>query len=172
MGNCRSRDLPVRLHRKCAFAMIVAALLVLTGCSAPAPKPMKFRPSSAATQKPSHPAVAIAEKMIGTPYRYGGASPDRGFDCSGLVYYSYRHAGIRVPRTTQTLYGDTFPVDPRALRQGDLLFFSIRGKISHVGIYVGGMTFVHAPSSGKVVSYASLNNPYWREHLIRAGRLF
>lgn len=146
-------------------------MVSLAGCSSPAPKPMKFQPSSAAHSK-SHPAVNIAEKMIGTPYRYGGASPSRGFDCSGLVYYSYRNAGIKVPRTTELLYGDTFPVDPRALEPGDLLFFSIRGKISHVGIYVGGMRFVHSPSSGKTVSYASLNNPYWREHLIRAGRLF
>jgi cell wall-associated NlpC family hydrolase len=146
-------------------------LLTLAGCSSPAPKPYKFKPAATAPAA-SHPAVKIAEKMIGTPYHYGGASPSRGFDCSGLVYYSYRHAGIMVPRTTHLLYQDTFPVDPRALRQGDLLFFNIRGKVSHVGIYVGGHTFVHSPSSGKVVSYASLDNPYWRKHLVSAGRLF
>jgi cell wall-associated NlpC family hydrolase len=133
---------------------------------------MEFEPAPADTQKHQHPAVDIARQMVGTPYRYGGSSPQSGFDCSGLVYYSYRHAGINVPRTTQKLYRDTFQVDPRALQPGDLLFFSIQGKVSHVGIYVGGMRFLHSPSSGKVVSYASLSNPYWREHLIRAGRLF
>jgi cell wall-associated NlpC family hydrolase len=79
---------------------------------------------------------------------------------------------MNAPRTTETLYRTAFGVTPKALRQGDLLFFRIEGKVSHVGLYVGGNTFVHAPSSGKTVSYASLDNPYWRERLIKAGRLF
>jgi len=133
---------------------------------------MKFQPQPADTTGSSHLAVAIARQMIGTPYHYGGASPERGFDCSGLVYYSFKHAGINAPRTTETLYRSSFPVDPSALRQGDLLFFRIAGRVSHVGIYIGGDKFLHAPSSGKVVSYASLNDPYWRSHLLRAGRLF
>lgn len=161
------------IHRYSIIIGISCALLFVAGCSTPAPKPYKLKTSaSSSTPLPSHPAVKIAEKLVGTPYHYGGASPTRGFDCSGLVYYSYRHAGIKVPRTTRLLYQDTFPVDPGALRQGDLLFFRIEGKVSHVGIYVGGNTFVHSPSSGKVVSYASLSNPYWRHHLIGAGRLF
>ena len=160
-------------HRYHALFSLCCTLLLLAGCSSPAPKPYQFKPSASVTAPAaSHPAVKIAEKLVGTPYHYGGASPSRGFDCSGLVYYSYRHAGIMVPRTTRLLYKDTFPVDPGALRQGDLLFFNITGKVSHVGIYVGGNTFVHSPSTGKVVSYASLSDPYWRKHLIGAGRLF
>ncbi len=161
-------------HRRNASTLLAGILMLtaMTACSSPAPKPMEFEPAPTDTQKHQHPAVDIARKMVGTPYRYGGSSPESGFDCSGLVYYSYRNAGIKVPRTTQKLYRDTFKVDPRALQPGDLLFFNIEGKISHVGIYVGGMRFLHSPSSGKAVSYASLSNPYWREHLIRAGRLF
>lgn len=153
-------------------AVLGMMLLTISSCSHAAPKSMDVAPASAESQTISHPAVAIAEKMVGKPYRYGGASPERGFDCSGLVFYAFRHAGIKVPRSSKTLYRDAFPVDSHALRQGDLLFFNIEGKVSHVGIYVGGNTFIHAPSGGKAVSYASLSNPYWRKHLVRAGRLF
>jgi len=153
--------------------LLLAALTLVTlsACSSPAPKPIAFKPAAANTAI-THPAVAVAKSMIGTPYHYGGASPRSGFDCSGLVYYSFKKAGMNTPRTTKTLYKTAFGVAPSALRQGDLLFFRIEGKVSHVGLYVGGSTFVHAPSSGKKVSYASLDNPYWRKRLIKAGRLF
>ena len=157
-----------RLHTLAAIATIC---LALAGCSSSTPKPMAFKPAAIAPAT-SHPAVAVAKRMLGTPYHYGGASPKGGFDCSGLIYYSFKQAGMSASRTTQSLYRDAFAVDPTALRQGDLLFFRIEGKVSHVGLYVGGKAFVHAPSSGKAVSYASLDNPYWRERLIKAGRLF
>lgn len=144
-------------------------VLALVGCGGD--EALQYRQQTGA-RSPMHSAVTVAQQLVGTPYHYGGTSPSRGFDCSGLVYYSYQRAGLDVPRTTDGLYDSTFPVDPRALRQGDLLFFSIKGKVSHVGLYVGKGKFVHAPSSGKKVSYASIENPYWREHLVRAGRLF
>ena len=149
---------------------VALLILVLAGCGSAEPLPygnQSFRGDPATST-----AVNFARKQVGKPYRYGGYSPQSGFDCSGLVYYSFQSAGLDVPRTTDGLYDSTFPVDPRALRQGDLLFFSIEGKVSHVGIYVGKGSFVHAPSSGKKVSYATLENPYWRDHLVRAGRLF
>jgi len=124
------------------------------------------------TKSRPHPqALAIAVDMIGTPYRYGGASP-RGFDCSGLVYYAYSKAGIQAPRTTTAQYRETKRVSVSDLQPGDLVFFTLsRGKTSHVGIYAGDGRFVHAPSSGKRVGYASLRNPYWRTRLTGAGRL-
>jgi cell wall-associated NlpC family hydrolase len=133
---------------------------------------VKYRPAPVEATGADHPAVRVARQMLGTPYRYGGASPQRGFDCSGLVHYAYKRAGIHVPRTTETLFQSAFPVAADALQQGDLLFFRIEGKIAHVGLYIGGETFLHAPSTGKAVSYASLSNPYWKQRLIRAGRLF
>ncbi len=154
------------LHRHAVILLILA----LGGCGGD--EALRYGNQSFRGDPSTHNAVSFAKKQVGTPYRYGGSSPQRGFDCSGLVYYSYSKAGLEVPRTTGGLYDSTFPVDPRALRQGDLLFFSIKGKVAHVGIYVGKGKFVHAPSSGKSVSYASLENPYWREHLVRAGRLF
>lgn len=115
-------------------------------------------------------AAAVAKGQVGAPYRYGGAGP-AGFDCSGLVHYSYGQAGAAVPRTTAALYRAATPVNPRTLRPGDLLFFQIGGKISHVGIYTGNRAFVHAPSSGKKVSVGRLDSPYWQDHLIAAGRI-
>lgn len=117
--------------------------------------------------------VDTAQQMLGTPYHYGGESPGQGFDCSGLVYFSYARLGIEVPRTTTALRHNSRPVSLRELQPGDLVFFDLTGaKASHVGIYVGGGMFVHAPSSGKVVSRASLDNPYWSRHLAGAGTFF
>ena len=108
--------------------------------------------------------------MLGTAYRFGGADP-RGFDCSGLVQYSYAQAGIRLPRTSQAIYRASRPVKRGEMRAGDLVFFKISSqKITHVGIYADRNRFIHAPSSGKSVSYASLKNPYWKKRLIAVGR--
>jgi len=149
------------------------------GCSsAPntaAPKPVAHGVVESGERAPrqavtDHPAVAVARDLVGAPYRYGGATPD-GFDCSGLVYYSYGQAGIRVPRTSTEQYRRARPVRMAELRAGDLLFFNVSPrKVSHVGIYLGGGVFIHAPSSGKRVSTTALASPYWRERLVGAGR--
>ena len=111
-------------------------------------------------------------KHIGTPYRYGGASP-RGFDCSGLVHYVHRKVGIDTPRTTAAQRPRAQQVALNALQTGDLLFFSINGeKGRHVAIYEGNGVFIHAPSSGKLVSRASLSDPYWRTRIVGAGSYF
>lgn len=113
-----------------------------------------------------HQVVRTASQMIGTPYRYGGNNR-RGFDCSGLVQYSHRQAGIEVPRTTASQLARARVPDRRNLLPGDLLFFKIDWqKGRHVGIYEGNGVFIHAPSSGKRVSRASLENPYWGRRLI------
>ena len=114
-------------------------------------------------------AAAIAMNQVGVPYRYGGSSP-RGFDCSGLVQYSYSQAGKRVPRTTRQLWSSTSAVERHELRIGDVLFFKIAGKMSHVGLYLGGRRFVHAPSSGRTVTVASLDSPFYKDAFLRAGR--
>ena len=123
-------------------------------------------------KSPATVAVQTVRRQIGVPYRYGGSTP-RGFDCSGLVHYAYQRAGIKVPRTTGGLLRRAHRVPLSQLRPGDVLFFRIAPpKISHVGLYIGGGRFVHAPSSGKEVSYASLKNEYWKHHLVSAGRLY
>ena len=100
----------------------------------------------------SHGVVSMAVKMVGTPYRYGGNTPN-GFDCSGLVQYVYSQVGVSLPRSA----AEQFKTVPRApvndLRPGDIVFFRVsRRKVSHVGIYVDEGSFVHAPSSGKRVA--------------------
>jgi cell wall-associated NlpC family hydrolase len=129
------------------------------GSSQTAPKNGKTDAEIAAT------AAQNALAMRGKPYRYGGYSP-QGFDCSGLVHYSYARAGGQLPRNTNGLWSRSRTISMSDLRPGDLLFFDQEGKKnSHVGIYLGNRRFVHAPSSGKQVSTASLSDPYWRDHL-------
>ena len=109
--------------------------------------------------------------MVGKPYRYGGSSP-KGFDCSGLVSYSYAKSGVQVSRETSTLRRQATQVRANAMRRGDLVFFDQEGKkYSHVGIYLGDGRFVHAPSSGGRVRTDSLETDYWRRHFVEARRL-
>jgi cell wall-associated NlpC family hydrolase len=109
--------------------------------------------------------------MVGKPYRFGGSSPS-GFDCSGLVLYSYKQAGVALPHSTDKQRSASRVVKVAELRRGDLLFFNQEGKKhGHVGIYVGEGKFVHAPSSGKSVRSDSLDSPYWKKHLSEARRV-
>jgi cell wall-associated NlpC family hydrolase len=113
----------------------------------------------------------MALSMIGVPYRYGGADPRDGFDCSGLVYYAYMRHAQPVPRTSREQYeaADKIPIEQAAA--GDLLFFQDQADLSHVGIYLGDGRFVHAPSSGHTVSIAKMDSPYYRQHLVAVGSL-
>ena len=139
-------------------------VLALAACGS---NPSPDRPTSSLGER----AAAVAVDQVGTRYRYGGDSP-RGFDCSGLVHYAYRQAGLNVPRTTGQLWAAAANVDRDDLRTGDLLFFRIDGKMSHVGMYIGQRRFVHAPQSGRSVSVASLDAPFYRKALLRAGRIY
>jgi len=104
-----------------------------------------------------------AMSLVGVPYRWGGNTPEGGFDCSGLVQYVVARAtSIQLPRTTADMsrYGE--PVQPEGIAAGDLVFFNTTGRPhSHVGIYVGKLRFVNAPSTGGTVRLDSLENTYW-----------
>ena len=101
--------------------------------------------------------------LVGVPYRWGGNTPDAGFDCSGLVRYVVaRAARVDLPRTTaeMSLVGNS--IQPDEVAPGDLIFFNTTGRPhSHVGIYVGGYRFVNAPSTGGTVRIDYISNPYW-----------
>ncbi len=160
-----------RLFGTAVSAVIAASCLA--GCAAtPVPETKSAEVSIAKHAPASVPerAAAIAIEQVGAAYRYGGASP-AGFDCSGLVQYSYLEAGRAVPRTTSQLWTTAGAVPFEDLQVGDLLFFRFDGKLSHVGIYVGDEKFVHAPSSGRTVTIDSLDADYYRRALMRAGRL-
>ena len=113
--------------------------------------------------------------LVGTPYRWGGNTPESGFDCSGLIGFVYRDAaGVVLPRTTRQLGELKVPaVKRQALQSGDLLLFATSGwgKVSHAGIYVGEGRFVHAPSSGGTVRLDSLSNRYWADAYVGAKRI-
>jgi cell wall-associated NlpC family hydrolase len=145
---------------------LFVALFALAACGGDPP----LRPADATTS-PGHRAALAALAQVGVPYRYGGQSPS-GFDCSGLVHYAYLEAGVATPRTTRQLWSVARTIEQNELQAGDLLFFRIDGKMSHVGMYLGERRFVHAPQSGHTVSVASLEMPFYRQALIRAGRIY
>ena len=111
--------------------------------------------------------------LVGTPYRYGGNTPQGGFDCSGLVGYVFRDAaGVELPRNSAViseLGSRKLAVD--SLQSGDLVFFAEHRGVSHVGIYVGERRFVHAPNSGGTVRLDSIDGAWWREHFVYGKRV-
>ncbi len=113
--------------------------------------------------------------LVGTPYRWGGNTPDSGFDCSGLIGYVYRDAaGISLPRSTREMIVMGAPnIRREQLQSGDLVFFATSGgsQVSHAGIYVGEGRFVHAPASGGTVKLDSLDKPYWQKAYLNAKRV-
>jgi cell wall-associated NlpC family hydrolase len=134
--------------------------------SSKASKSSDKKSSSTSSKEESAPAkasskgaaiVAEAEKYLGVKYVYGGTSPS-GFDCSGLVQYVMRKQGISVPRSSGSQFGSGVSVSRSNLQPGDLVFFRSGGSISHVGIYVGGGQMIHAPRTGKTVSYTSIDS--------------
>ena len=153
------------------FPVMVTLFWLLAGCGSAPVRPDTSTAPPRVLPKGEE-IVTIAKSLLGTPYRYGGTTP-RGFDCSGLVYYTHQQVGIAVPRSAGKQYAARRPLRLAQLRPGDLLFFRLsRRRISHVAIYTGSHRFIHAPSSGKRVSYSSLQNPYWKKHFVGAGRLY
>lgn len=100
--------------------------------------------------------VGIAMRYLGTPYVWGGSSPG-GFDCSGLVVYAFGQMGVSLPHSTYALYGMGVPVSQGQLQAGDLVFFS---GLGHMGIYMGGGQFIHAPHTGDFVKISSMTGWY------------
>jgi len=163
--------------------LLVAALLLplLAACGREA---VRSTPPAAGSTRdwptvtPADPAAANAVtlraiSLVGTPYRYGGNTPDTGFDCSGLVNYVFRDMlDLRLPRSSGDLARAQGPkIAPERLAAGDLVFFADRGVVYHVGIYVGEGRFVHAPSTGGSVRLDRLDGHYWRDHYSGAKRV-
>lgn len=178
-----TRSAPIALA-----ALLALAATWLAGCGradvrAPAPPAQRVAPAVPASTRwdsvpPADPARANAVLMraislVGTPYRYGGSTPEGGFDCSGLVNYVYRDMlDLRLPRTSQALAQYQGPrIAPDRLATADLVFFGSGGTVSHVGIYVGDGRFVHAPTTGGTVRLDRLDGPYWRDRYSGARRV-
>lgn len=169
--------------QKTAMRLLLLLLVALTaacaGTQRSAPPPASFAtigPGSSASgldpaAEPGLVALEEARKLLGVAYRYGGSDP-RGFDCSGLVGYAFIRAGVALPRTSGDIFRSSQLINPQDRQPGDLVFFTISAeKVSHVGIYAGSDQFIHAPSSGKGVGYASLGDSYWSRRLFAVGRV-
>jgi len=149
--------------RAIKFLILIVGLAVfLSGCG--------FFGNRSSSAGPA--AAKTAKKYIGVPYVYGGRSP-KGFDCSGLTSYVYDRQGVKLPRSSSKQAKAGRMVRKRNLQPGDLVFFSTgkRGQVSHVGIYVGGNKFIHAPGQGKKVTTASLNDQYFKRTYHSARRI-
>ena len=117
--------------------------------------------------------IFYALSLVGINYRWGGTSPQTGFDCSGLVSHVYRQiTGLVLPRDSYAMARQGTPISLDDLRPGDLVFFNtMRRPFSHVGIYLGDHRFVHAPSAGKTVHVVDMTEPYWAARYDGARRM-
>ena len=117
--------------------------------------------------------VNAAMSLIGQDYWPGGtgSEEDYGYDCSGLTQHAYMAAGIAIPKKSTEQYRKATIILQRDLKRGDLVFFNTRGMgVNHVGVYIGGGMFVHAPGIGKQIQTADLNKNYWGSRFFGAGR--
>jgi cell wall-associated NlpC family hydrolase len=177
-----------RACRRLAPFGLAGAITLLAACSSqPRRHEATFKPShstlaqlaprapSAATAQLANDVLFRAMALVGTRYRWGGNTPEGGFDCSGLVDYIYRHsADILLPHNSSEMAGmrDGHRIHRMTeLASGDLVFFGSRGGISHVGVYVGQGRFVHAPNSGGTVRMDDIDGPYWGDHFEYGKRL-
>lgn len=132
---------------------------------APEPTPAPAPPADATRGAQ---VVAIAMRYLGVPYKWGGASPATGFDCSGLTMYVFAQIGVSLPHYAAAQYGLGRPVSKSELQPGDLVFF--RG-LGHMGMYIGGGNFIHAPRTGDVVKISSIYEPYRVRNWVGARRV-
>jgi cell wall-associated NlpC family hydrolase len=150
--------------RLLAFALAAFALSCGDAKARHEPIPVRVKPRPTIGTR----AAAIALKAVGVPYRWGGASPASGFDCSGLVYWAYGRLGIDVPHSSYALYDRGRWVARSRMKAGDVLFFS---GLGHVGIYIGRGRMVHAPHSGTNVQVVRLRGSSYGGRLAGVRRL-
>jgi cell wall-associated NlpC family hydrolase len=159
----------MRLHTLTLAAMLSLFSGTSLAEDAPTDKPGLIEQAGTAVQEVLMSALALS----GTPYKFGGVSPESGFDCSGFVRYVYgQAANLALPHGARAIsqLGKTIPVDQ--LQPGDLVFFNtLKHTFSHVGIYLGEGRFIHAPSNGGGVHIVNMNDAYWAKRFNGARRL-
>ena len=159
----------------------LALLLTLTGANFASATDLR-KPYNWAIQSAKHDSSPLhvkrvikrAHTLLGIPYLWGGMSLEKGFDCSGMLVYLFKHeANIHIPRTTAAMLGaDLKKVARHALQPGDAVFFITNSgsRSNHVGLYIGDNRFIHAPRAGKTIRIDSLDNAYWKKHYTTARR--
>jgi LysM repeat protein len=113
--------------------------------------------------------LKTAFSQLGVPYRYGGNTPETGFDCSGFVGWVYKQYGVSLPRSSRDMMAVGQPIDKEDLRPGDLVFFNY--GYSHVGIYTGDDKYIHSPRTGKTITESDLNGRGRKERFVAARRI-
>ena len=158
------------LRRREGLLLGLTALLSACGVAPPQASPEWDVPGRL-TPEQGQGVTMYALGLVGTPYRYGGNTPESGFDCSGLIGHVYQvQAGVAAPRTVAALQAWGRPISPSVLRAGDLVLFGNGGPPTHAGIFVGDARFVHAPSRGGTVRLDRLDAPHWARQQISYRR--
>ena len=175
------RNVSTRHYAVALLALLLAACASVGergAATAGASEPRPLRSATTSAPKPldlrADDVLMQAMGLIGTPYRFGGTTPQRGFDCSGFTSYVFRESvGVQLPRTANDQFvGSGTPIEKTALSAGDLVFFRQgRGRIDHVGIYVGEGRFIHSPSRGGRVRIDALAAPHWTRSYQGARRI-
>ena len=150
---------PVRL----AF-LLGMLLILLTACG-------RSLPPCPADHARGAAIASAARSQVGKPYRYGGTSPAKGFDCSGLVYWACSQNGIRVPRVSKEQASTGKKISLSSLRPGDIVVFKTSWRGYHTGIYLGQNRFIHSPKPRTRVRIDSLTQEYWKEHFVSGRRV-
>ncbi len=163
--------------RAALLVPLAAAALASSPAQGQAARPASIAESARSTAETvwhgAQDLAMFALGLIGVDYRWGGDTPEAGFDCSGLVRHVFQQVtGVTLPRTSKELSRIGAPIAQTDLQAGDLVFFDTRRfAFSHVGIYLGDGRFIHAPSRGSEVEIAELSSGYWRKHFNGARRL-
>ena len=153
---------PPRSFLRRGLILGAAALLAACGSAPHRPASSDVDLPGRLTPEQGQGVTVYALGLVGTPYRYGGNTPESGFDCSGLIRHVYQvQAGVPAPRTVAALRGWGHGIGAGVLRAGDLVLFGAGAEPTHAGIYVGEGRFVHAPSRGGTVRLDRLDGPYW-----------
>lgn len=164
----RNWEARVLAERGLALLLLIPFFLLSSGCGF-----FSFSGPRAEKSLKGTNVIETARNQIGKRYRPGGASPQKGFDCSGLVWWSYKQHGINVPRITTDQAKTGKAVSKKAARPGDIVIFrtsdSPRGL--HSGLYCGNGSFVHSPGKGKKVCLEKLSASYWKNKLVTVRRV-
>lgn len=167
------------MYRLVMQGCVILMALSLVGCSSLGDESKKLADVKVTKIPAQQKSVTLVDKVVwnaqkqqGKMYRWGGTSPVTGFDCSGLTQYAFRNgAQVAIPRTAAEQYAAAVKIPQTEASKGDLVFFITRGKrVSHVGIYLGGNRFVHAPRTGKAITTSELKG-YWANRLVGFGRI-
>ncbi len=145
-------------------SLLAACLLAACGGKAPSPE-------DDITPAQGQRVLKDAYSQVGKKYRYGGTTPSRGFDCSGLVYWAYRKNGLDMPRITREQASIGRGISRSQARPGDILVFRTGLTSLHTGLYAGKNTFIHSPRAGRRIEVESMDIPYWHRKLIGVRRV-